>query len=44
MAVTREQVLAALSRVPYPGFTRDIVASGVVDALEISGDRVRLRL
>ena len=30
MAVTRDDVLQALSRVKYPGFTRDLVAFDVV--------------
>ena len=40
----KERLLAALSALPYPGFTRDIVSLGVVDRLEADGTTVRCRL
>src|SRR5262245_521054 len=40
MAVTPEDVLQALSRVKYPGFTRDLVAFGVVRDLRVDGESV----
>jgi ATP-binding protein involved in chromosome partitioning len=44
MSLTDSAVLDALRRVRYPGFTRDIVAAGVVQDLAVEGGRVRLRL
>ena len=40
MTVTPEDVLQALSRVKYPGFTRDLVAFGVVRDLTVTGGNV----
>jgi ATP-binding protein involved in chromosome partitioning len=40
MAVTPEDVLQALSRVKYPGFTRDLVSFGVVRDLRVDGESV----
>ena len=44
MTVTKEQILDALGRVPYPGFTRDIVSAGVVADLVVQEGRVAVRL
>jgi len=44
MAVTREQILSVLASVPYPGFSRDVIASGVVGEVVIDGERVLLHL
>ena len=30
MALTDQDVLAALKKIPYPGFTRDIVSAGAI--------------
>jgi ATP-binding protein involved in chromosome partitioning len=38
--ITKEQVKELLSKVQYPGFTRDIVSFGVIHNIEIEGDRV----
>jgi ATP-binding protein involved in chromosome partitioning len=42
MPFDRETDLIRLSKVPYPGFRRDIVASGVVKHIDIDGTRVRV--
>ncbi|HJQ98467.1 MAG TPA: P-loop NTPase, partial [Candidatus Polarisedimenticolaceae bacterium] len=44
MPVAKDDVLEALSRVTYPGFTRDIVAFGVVRDLVVDGSRVSFRI
>ena len=44
MSVTEQDVLQALRAVKYPGFTRDIVSSGIVRDLQVDEDRVRFRL
>jgi ATP-binding protein involved in chromosome partitioning len=44
MAVTPDDVLQALSRVKYPGFTRDLVAFGVVRDLAVKGGDVAFRI
>jgi ATP-binding protein involved in chromosome partitioning len=44
MPPTEAEVLDALRRVRYPGFTRDIVAFGVVSDVAVEDGRVRLRL
>ncbi len=44
MPLDEQAVRAALSRVPYPGFQRDIVSFGVVKAVRVEGDRVAVRL
>jgi ATP-binding protein involved in chromosome partitioning len=41
---TEQTVLDALKQVRYPGFTRDIVSFGIVRAVTIEEDRVRVRL
>ena len=38
--ITKEQVKELLSKVQYPGFTRDIVSFGVIHNIEIEDDRV----
>ena len=40
-AVSREQVLAALSTVHDPDLKRDLVALGMIEGLAIEGDRVK---
>ncbi|MEE9162802.1 MAG: Mrp/NBP35 family ATP-binding protein [Candidatus Neomarinimicrobiota bacterium] len=44
MAVTREDVLAVLKTVNYPGFSRDIVSFGMVNEVDLSGKQARLVL
>src|SRR5262245_21457076 len=44
MPLAKDDVLQALSRVKYPGFTRDIVAFGVVRDLAVEGGRVSFRI
>ena len=44
MAIDREAVLRALAGVRYPGFTRDIVSSGVVRDLTVDGANVAFRI
>ena len=44
MPVNEQAVRDALSRVPYPGFKRDIVSFGVVKAIRVEDDRVAVRL
>jgi len=39
-----EIVREALKKVPYPGFSRDIVSFGIVRTIEIDGSRVKIRL
>jgi ATP-binding protein involved in chromosome partitioning len=41
---TEQTIRDALARIPYPGFTRDIVAVGVVKQVRVEGDRVEVRL
>lgn len=42
MALDRETILTRLQSVPYPGFRRDVVASGVVKEVEVDGSKVRV--
>ena len=42
--LTEEAVREALARVPYPGFSRDIVSFGMVRSVSVEGDRVRVGL
>ena len=44
MPVTEADVLGALARVPYPGFTRDIVAFGAVKDLLVVDGAVSFRI
>ncbi len=44
MAVTEDQVKDVLSRVKYPGFSRDIVSFGLVKAIDASDGDVRVQL
>jgi ATP-binding protein involved in chromosome partitioning len=44
MSLTEERVRTALEAIPFPGFSRDIVAAGVVRGVRLEGDRVRLYL
>lgn len=44
MAVTRDDVLSALRRVPMPGTSGSLVDADVVRALAVDGDRVRFIL
>jgi ATP-binding protein involved in chromosome partitioning len=39
-----ETIRELLARIPYPGFSRDIVSFGVVDDVTIEGGRVTVRL
>ncbi|MCU0253848.1 MAG: Mrp/NBP35 family ATP-binding protein [Acidobacteria bacterium] len=42
--LTEDAVRQALARVPYPGFSRDIVSFGMVRSVAVEGDRVRIGL
>jgi ATP-binding protein involved in chromosome partitioning len=42
--LTEDAVRQALARVPYPGFSRDIVSFGMVRSVSVEGDRVRIGL
>ena len=44
MSVDRETVLRALSAVRYPGFTRDLVAFGVVKDVQVRGGDVSVHI
>src|SRR6185503_4343769 len=44
VSATIEQVREALTRVRYPGFTRDIVSFGIVRELSVEDGRVTLAL
>jgi ATP-binding protein involved in chromosome partitioning len=44
MSVDREAVLRALSGVRYPGFTRDLVAFGVVKDVQVRGSEVAVHI
>jgi len=41
---TPQEVLEALRKVPYPGYTRDIVSFGLVGDIEVSSSGVTVRL
>ncbi|HYR95458.1 MAG TPA: Mrp/NBP35 family ATP-binding protein [Candidatus Binatus sp.] len=41
---TPQEILDALKRVPYPGFTRDIVSFGMVKDIEVSSSTVTVHL
>lgn len=41
---TEEGVRQALERIPYPGFSRDIVSFGMVRGVAVEGGRVRVEL
>lgn len=43
-AVTEEMIRRALSQVPYPGFTRDVVSFGIVKEIEVSDGSVSVSL
>jgi len=42
--LTEDEVRQALARVPYPGFSRDIVSFGMVRSIAVEGDRVLIGL
>jgi ATP-binding protein involved in chromosome partitioning len=44
MPVTQAEVIRALSSVKYPGFTRDIVAFGVIKDVAVDGGSVSFRI
>jgi ATP-binding protein involved in chromosome partitioning len=44
MAVTEEEVKAALAAVKYPGFSRDIVSFGLLKGIQISDGAVTVQL
>ncbi len=44
MALTEEEIKEALRRVPYPGFSRDIVSFGLVKDVQVDGGEVRVQL
>jgi ATP-binding protein involved in chromosome partitioning len=41
---TPQEVLEALRRVPYPGFTRDVVSFGLVKDIEVSSSAITVHL
>ena len=41
---TPQEVLDALKRVSYPGYTRDIVSFGLIKDIHVSSDGVRVEL
>ena len=41
MAFTNQEILAALEKIPYPGFTRDIVSAGAIRNLVVDQAHVR---
>ena len=43
-ALTPDTITDALSRVPYPGLTRDVVSFGMVEHIEVRDGRVTVRL
>ena len=43
-ALTADIITDALSRVPYPGLTRDVVSFGMVELVEVRDRRVTVRL
>ena len=43
-ALTTDTITDALSRVPYPGLTRDVVSFGMVERVEVRNGRVTVRL
>jgi ATP-binding protein involved in chromosome partitioning len=42
--LTEDAVRQVLARIPYPGFSRDIVSFGMVRSVAVEGDRVRVGL
>jgi ATP-binding protein involved in chromosome partitioning len=44
MVLTEQQVREALQRIPYPGFSRNIVAAGVVRELRVEAGHVHVAL
>ena len=44
MALTDQDVLAALKKIPYPGFTRDIVSAGAIRNVVVDQAHVRLEV
>ncbi len=44
MALTDHEVLAALKKIPYPGFTRDIVSAGAIRNLVVDQGQVRFEV
>jgi len=42
--MNKEQVLTKLRSINYPGFSRDIVSFGMVKAIEINDDSIKLEL
>ena len=41
-SITEDQVREALTQVPYPGFSRDIVSFGLVKAVHLDGSNVKV--
>ncbi len=44
MALTDQEVLAVLKKIPYPGFTRDIVSAGAIRNVVVNQAHVRLEV
>ena len=42
--ITEESIRETLTEVNYPGFSRDIVSFGLVKAIEIEGNDVKVQL
>ncbi len=41
-SITEDQVREALTQVPYPGFSRDIVSFGLVKSIAVDGSQIRV--
>ena len=41
---TPQEILERLKRVPYPGFSRDIVSFGIIKDVEVSSSGVTIHL
>jgi len=44
MSLNNEQILEVLKTIKYPGFSRDIVAFGLIQSIDINGDSVTVKL
>ncbi len=44
MSLNNEQILEVLKTIKYPGFSRDIVAFGLIQSIDINGDEVAVKL
>src|ERR1043165_2796066 len=44
VALSEEQIIQALKKVKYPGFSRDIVSFGLIKGVYIEGTEVKVRI